>query len=212
MIRLWKARFAVAWPDSTTARRWCRPGHTGSRGAGGPHQGLDGIRLKLQHPLQVKRLGVPLDGGLPPLLGGASLCRVMPGYAGLPSPAVGRGQPQVFPCRLKHLLIPAFRNPGKAGASCSTVWDGAASPVSRCRAIAPSNSLRLLCRRSPVGGSRPGSRRGTPIYTFQALAASGLIWPRGRFDVGRGAWPRPRPPPTNSTSPAQGHPSHVLKH
>ena len=41
-------------------------------GTGGPHQGLDGIRLKLQHPLQVKRLGVPLDGDLPPLLGGAS--------------------------------------------------------------------------------------------------------------------------------------------
>ena len=29
---------------------------------------------------------------------------------------------------------------------------------------------------------------------IQALAASGLVWPRGRFPVGRGAWPRPRPP------------------
>ena len=77
-----------------------------------------------------------------------------------PSPAVGRGQPQVFPCRLKHLLIPAFRNPGKAGASCSTVWDGAASPVSRCRAIAPSNSLRLLCRRSVAVAPDPGAVHG----------------------------------------------------
>ena len=65
------------------------PWGTGSRGAGGPHQGLDGIRLKLQHPLQVKRLGVPLDGG-----------------GRRPSPAVGRGQPPGLPLSPEAPAIP----------------------------------------------------------------------------------------------------------
>ena len=46
--------------------------HLGRQASGGPLLRLDGFRLQLQHAVQVKRLGVPLDGGLPPLLGGAS--------------------------------------------------------------------------------------------------------------------------------------------
>ena len=46
---------------------------------------------------------------------------------------------------------------------------------------------------------------------IQALAASGLVWPRGRFAVGRGAWPRPRPPPPTALLRRRGHPSHVLQ-
>ena len=61
--------------------------HLGRQASGGPLLRLDGIRLQLKHAVQVEDLGVFLDGG-----------------GRRPSPAVGRGQAQVFPCRLEDLL------------------------------------------------------------------------------------------------------------
>ena len=45
---------------------------------------------------------------------------------------------------------------------------------------------------------------------LHALAASGLIWPRGRFSVGGGVAPATAPPPTALLR-RRGHPSHVLQ-
>ena len=139
-----------------------------------------------------------------------------------------RGQPQVFPCGLKHLLIPAFRNPGKAGFLLHGLGRGRF----------PSQPLPSHCPKQflaaavpPVSGSRPGKASPEPglrspgitraahskrrrsvlrlrrFYAFQALAASGLVWPRGRFAVGGGAGAGATPPYQQHSSGAGATPA-----
>ena len=67
------------------------------------------------------------------------------------------------------------------------------------------------CGRQGVTRAANSKRRRSVLrlrrfYAFQALAASGLVWPRGRFDVGGGAWPRPRPPPQKALLRRRGAP------
>ena len=53
------------------------------------------------------------------------------------------------------------------------------------------------CGRQVLSGERrqlAAERVTMRSWSLHALAVAGLVWPGGRFAVGRGAWPRPRPP------------------